>query len=264
LAQSPAVQALEGSAKHMRSAGEAADSGDVAGAAKAAQDAKALLEGVQQQLARAAAGAEQRQLAQERKSLLDQLSILRDGQRSLLDHTEKLAQQVSPDGSFTSPVRDAAASVSVQQGELAQSASGMARRLESISTFEYVLGRAASDMELAARQLAERGPVSAATRAQQAAVVRLSQVLDALAEDAAPRPGTGNQSSETASEQESTPKYQLAELKVLRAWQLEINRRTGEIDAARKSVDEQAELEELAIEQQRLAEMVDRLLKTPK
>jgi hypothetical protein len=109
---------------------------------------------------------------------------------------------------------------------------------------------------------------------QQQALAQLQQMLDAAAP---PQDGPPNDSERgddqnprsdsdgpTNGSRESSP-YLLAELQLLHAWQVDLNRRTEELAGGQfpkdRPVDPRSEARaELAVEQLRLAEIVEKLL----
>ena len=132
-------------------------------------------------------------------------------------------------------------------------------------TFKLALRGAVSEM-LRATVFLDRGETGeGAQQAEQHAAARLEQMLAALKPDS---PGSPDGPPKPGDQQQPPPGEQslrgLAELKLLHLMQQEINRRTSDLESRRRqgkplSVDQERELNQLADEQGRLAEMVLKL-----
>lgn len=265
LTEVESARRLAEAAAQMKSAGESAMRDDSAASAKAAREAARLLDVVQEQLARAESAAQQEQVASQKRYLVQALESLRTAQQTLLTRTQDLATQADGEGQLPVTAGPDASQLSAQQMDLAHEVSDVARRIDSVATFTYALERVANLMDRAANRLANRMAGQDTTDAQRSAIQRLQRLSDALADPTGAKSdptAQPNQSAET--DQSGPPSHLLAELKVLRGWQLDINRRTEELANVREqqkqlSTDRQRELGELAREQEKIAELIERL-----
>ncbi|MCA9220177.1 MAG: hypothetical protein KDA71_07595, partial [Planctomycetales bacterium] len=157
-----------------------------------------------------------------------------------------------------------------EQRTLAAEVRGLADELASAEAFSVGLQGAEREMLRAASRL-DRGETNETTqRYQQSALARLKQVQEALGDGAAPRDADNNpQQGESQQPGNNAPPADtvraLSELKLIKLMQLEINRRTTELERLRNRTgeldDEQLrELRDLADEQGQLAELLDRLV----
>jgi hypothetical protein len=135
--------------------------------------------------------------------------------------------------------------------------------------FVFALEGARAEMVRAADMLARGQTGQPPQQAAAAAATRLQQLLSALEPDTAtppPDPPPDGQTPPTPPAGQQDPFRSLAALKLLQLLQVEISRRTAELEKGRAGggelTDEQKEqLEALAAEQGRLADMVLNLIR---
>jgi hypothetical protein len=159
-----------------------------------------------------------------------------------------------------------------QQALLRDETERMARSPETAGTFRLGLSAAAKEMGQAAGFLQDQQTGAATQQAEQAALARLALLIAAFEpesnDNAAPDKGGGGASKGGNSKAPgpSAGITLLAEIKFLKLWQEDLNRRTQqvELDAASKPADElRRRYAALAEEQDRLAEATMRFVKRP-
>ncbi len=156
-------------------------------------------------------------------------------------------------------VRDLA----TQQRSLATETGALGDKVREAAAFALGFREATQDMERAARQL-DLAETGGAAQPQQRALTRLLQLREALKPDAAgeQKPPDGDPPVQPPSNQPSANAIQrLAELKLLKSLQQELNRRTGELETLRVeqgslTADQVRELVDLAQQQGRLADLL--------
>lgn len=263
-----AAAAIAQAAAAMASGARAAAGGDVPGAARGAGEAEQALAQARRELA-ARLFAAQAELARAQLSRLeDALKQLYDQQQAALEETRRLEALRQQQGRLT---RNQAISLSdlVRLEELLQNDTRrLAEGLAGPGAFHLALLQAADFLGLAIELLAAQQTGPQTQQWQQRALERFGMVLAALAPDEA-QPPEGQ--SNTAGAEPGTPGGEpgaagrLAELKLLRLLQQEINLRTLQLDAAvaqrggTPSDDQRREYEHLSLAQAQLAELVMQL-----
>lgn len=265
--QSPRASALvDRAAASGLAAARSSAAGQQAEAQQQAGDARQKLEEAQAALANAVADLEERLANEQLADAGQAIAGLAARQKNVLLETERLQTTRDRDGQLPATQQGALKNAASEQRLLADETDGLRPRL-SAPAFAFALETAAAHMRRAT-SLLERGKTSAPTQdAAKSALSRLQQVLEVLRED---RPKTEDQSSPPAGQpgaNSSKLAQRTGELKLLKFLQEEINRRTSEIESrlaggAKLSDDEQLELESLAGEQGRLADMILGLIET--
>jgi hypothetical protein len=258
--QQPAASVGRAAAQLEQSA-EAAARDDGGRAIDQAHQAERSLEEARQQLGDERRNAEQ-ELAQEQLTRLSQLiRELQQRQQSVQQTTLEYEQLRLQPEQWS---RAQSISVGRLAGEQRLLATGTTALIEQVAGSQVLalgLQGAARPMDRAAQGL-ECGETGSATQqAQQLALTRLGQLLQALqqepgAED--PPPGDGDQGNQPSL---AEALQRLAELKLLRLMQQDVNQQTAELETLRQSTgqlnDEQRQrLDELSAEQGRLAELM--------
>lgn len=255
----------------MGDSGASAEKGEAARAADLAEEAKRDLEEAQKELAQKRQQAEA-DLAQEQMARMeDAIASMITRQQELIEETQQYQARVA--GGERNLTRAEAAGVrelSRQQLDLAEESAELAKTLAGAEVFQFVLDGIKRDMQTAGELLTRRETGAQTVAAQTAALERLEQLLAALKKDPPPdqpqepkkeggEGGPGGGGNQQAAIQ------RLAELKLLKSIQEQINRRTAALEEARKqnpdlSPDQQREYAALSEEQGRLAGIVANML----
>ncbi len=147
----------------------------------------------------------------------------------------------------------------------------LAKTLSGAEVFQFVLELGSGDMTRAAERLDRRDVGDETLRAENSALDRIVQLKDALQPDnASPKeesPQEGGGEGQGEGQQQPQKSRSVAELKLLKAIQEQINNRTSVlVDAHRKSAsvtsDQEAEYQALSREQGRLADLVTNMMQT--
>ncbi len=264
-----ASAAVEQAAEAMADGARAAAGGDGPGAARGAQQAEQALAQARQELAARRLRA-QAELAREQLSRLeDALGQLRDQQHRALEETRRLEALRQQQGRLT---RSQAMSLSdlVRLEELLQSDTRrLAQGLAGSGVFHLALSEAGDFLGRAIGLLAGQQTGPETQQWEGRALERFEMVLAALEpEEREPPDGQSNSSGADPGSPGGQPGavQRLAELKLLRLLQEEINWRTRELDAevaqrgGEPSDDQQREYERLSLEQAHLADLVIELM----
>ncbi len=225
------------------------------------------LEKAQQEVAEARREAEAQLAMEQLSKIADTLASLHTRQQNLKDETIRLEQSRAEKVTWTRPqlasLRDAAET----QQNVRQDTDTAREVLTAAPVFALTLTRAMSNMERAADLLNQRQADSETQSAQQAAINRLAQLLDSLKNE----PGGSDEQSEQGGGggqgQQGQPRDgipPIAQLKMLKSLQIEINGRTQELAETRDrekrlSPAQEKELQSLSEEQGTLADLVRRL-----
>lgn len=262
-AQKASESASQAAGKQQQ-ASQAGEQGDTPKALEEMQQAEERLADAQKELSEAQKQAQQ-DLANEQMARLEQLIAgLIQRQKTVvaeivrLDGLRRMQNEKLTDAQLAS-----LQTLATQERDLAAETSGFATTLSLADAFVLALRGATREILRAAGVLERRDVGVASQEAAQNAVTRLEQLLIALRPDK--QPDNGNKSSQ-GNGGDDKPENQasihsLAELKLMRLMQGEINRRTAELESKRKprsplTDDERQELEQLAEEQGRLADLI--------
>lgn len=270
----PARQASESLGKagqDLAGSGQAAAAGDGAAAERQAKSAVAAMlqarEALRRQIQQAQADLVREQLAR----LETELAALVKRQRNLLDNTRQVEAAREPKTGQLSPARRSSLrELAEEQRLLAGAVEQSSLAFESGETFQLALDGARQQMQRAHRGLVRGQSDASVQTAQQQAIARLEQLL-AAAQLQANEPAADQPERNPEQEQANNgpPRVRsLGELQLLEQLQLEINRRTAEIEAARAkagefTAEQLVELDELSAEQGKLAEIVIQLVTEP-
>ncbi len=221
----------------------------------------------QQQLAKAQQQAAQRrqevetQVAQQVLNRLNQMiGGFQESERNILQQTIKLSQAAEIVSPQVEPVER-------KQRDLEAEIAGMADELAVKPVFELSLRGAAGDMRAAADRLAEADVSRPTQQLETAAIQRLKHIADVLKanqqdqqDQPAQPPGNGG----GGGAQKPPSPVDVAELKMLRLMQLDLNARTSDFAAefSQNPTPTAAETaNRLATEQNRLRELVEELMR---
>jgi hypothetical protein len=252
-----------------RAASQAA-AGDNAGEAQTqAKDAHRLLEEAQGQLEQAVAEAEQ-QLAQEQLARIEQsISGILARQKNVIAETQRI-DALQKEQTLDAAQQAALRSVAAEERLLADEADQLRPRLDAAPAFAFALEGIIDRLRQAAAGLQRGETGDTVQQLEQAALARLEQMLSALKPDE----NAGGDNMPPPDQEQNPPMPQppagdlagaMAELKLLKLLQEEINRRTSELEDSRAktgqlTLAEEEELAALAREQGRLADMVYNLI----
>jgi len=265
-AEDAAKKAAQGGSQAGK-AGQTGESGDGAGAGKHAAAAEKDLEDAQQQLAQRRQQAEI-DLAQEEVAKLETaLKSLHERQQQVIADTVRLAKLKDEQQRLTRSQAESVQELAHGQEMLRDETRSLSEKLSAAEVFTLALSGAAADMQRAVEMLDRREIGPPAQQAENEALERLAQILTALEPDeaAGSEPAgndPGNGGSGQGAGQDSI--HNLAELKLLKLMQLDVNARTKHLDeklSAKKQLtaDEQKEYVELAKRQGRLADILRKL-----
>jgi hypothetical protein len=231
------------------------------------------LQKAQREVAEARREAEAQLAMEQLARIADTLASLHTRQKALKDESVRLEQERQAKGNWTRPQLASLRSATESQ-QVVRSDTDKAREvLTAAPVFALTLSRAISNMDRAVEFLTERRADAPTQDAQQAAADRFAQLLDALKNDpnqqgegeSGENAGGGGGGGGQGPPRDGIPP--IAQLKMLRSLQIEINERTQELDALRlqqKSLSpaQQKELESLSTEQGTLADLVRNLMQS--
>jgi hypothetical protein len=263
-----AAQSLVGAAASLDQAAAAAAQADAAQALTAAREADPLLEQAERQLEETRRTAEQELLHEQLERLEQGIAGLAGRQQAALNTTVELEalRQQQKDG-WTRAQLSSLGTLAREQRAVGTESASLAEKLAAAPAFALGLRGALREMDRAARGLERQDTGPATQQAEHGALVRLQQMQDALKRDA-PAPPDGQKPQNPPDQGNQPPPSdatgRLAELKLLKLMQQEVNRRTGELEAMRLRAgtlteDQLVALGQLAEEQGRLAELIGEL-----
>ncbi len=255
---------LEEASSQLDAAGDASEQGEGESALEQAQKAESKLEEAERELEKEKRKAQQDLLDEQMDRLEQQIAGLVARQQSVIDTTLELdGLRVQQNGRLTRGQLASVGDVARQQRSLATDCAAMAERIAKAKSFVLALQGAMREMDRAAGGL-DRGDTGESTQQSElAAHARLRQLQEALKRDdsqSGQPPGSKNPGGDGPRAPPPDAVQRLAELKLLKLMQLEINRRTIELEKIRRRkgmlTEEQVEvLRDLSVEQGRLADL---------
>ncbi|OYV88574.1 MAG: hypothetical protein B7Z73_08290 [Planctomycetia bacterium 21-64-5] len=264
-------QATQGGANMERAAEQAdqgqVDQGQAGAAAEAAAEAERDLERAQQELAKRLAQAEADLAEEQMARLEDYLKPLAEAQRKLLEETRHYAEVEQSQGELTRAQAISVGDLGKQQHEMSQEAAALAAKMAATPVFRLALEQAGRQMQRAAMLLDGQQTGQPTQQAEQRAIDLLTHAVEALKPAAG---GPQEQESESQPGEQNAnaadPSQMLAELKLLKWMQDDVNQRTEALDkahhgAAELPPDAQREYEELSEQQGVIAELTLKLAK---
>jgi hypothetical protein len=260
--------ASQRAADRMSRAEEDLDAGAPDQAAAEQQDAVEDLEQAQRELAKVQREAEEQLALELLERMADKLASMIARQQRVIDETQRLDKARASRGNWSRAMLKSLGELERDQRQLQAETDGFVDSLKSAEVFALALRGAARQMEIAAARIAERKTdaetVAAETRARQ----RFVDLVESLKPEPGSRPAqeqAGESQGEQSSGQAAETVPQLAQLKLLKALQEDIVRRTEELDGmsrtGRLTPEQQAELSALAEEQGGLADMARSLMR---
>lgn len=263
-ADSAARSAQQASSK-LGSACKACEQGDAAGAAEKARAAEKDLDEAQEQLAQARREAESDLAREQMEQLEDTLRGMIELEQRLLDDTIRLDGLRSDEGSFGPDQSASLRDIARAQLAVQEEATRLASNMGSDPVFQLALGGAAESMGIAGDQLSQGATGPGVQSRQRDAITRLSKLRQALQpdlDDDGKLNGKGNSGGGGGGGgQGGCKRRDIAELKLIKLLQEELNRRTLLVheslapDTVPNS-HQQDELLRIAEEQGRLADIV--------
>lgn len=264
-----ASQAAAQAGEAQQAAGQAAESGDGQQSLEHLRQAEKLLEEAEQQVAAARRQAQQDLDREQMVRLQQQIQGIVGRQQSVYEATIGMETLRLEQGEITREQLATVGNLAEQQRQIAADSGGLAEQLADSEAFSLSLRGATREMLRAAKSLDRHEAGEPAQQAQRIALLRLKQLYEALRQDSP----AGNPPDQQNPPQEQPPQnaplgdaiQTLAELKLLKSMQEEINRRTKELESSRGSggslTDEQvSELNDLTAEQGTLAELLLNLI----
>lgn len=237
-------------------------------AAPSLQQAEQDLQRAQQQLAQRIEQLEQEQAQRVLDRLANQMDGFIETQTEVLDGTVRVDQETQA-GIEPQESRDQIERLADEQEQLREAVEEARRMVAEREVFELALRGAVTDMDDARRLLTDQRVGRQTQQREYSALSRLKHVADALKLNP-PEPNEQNQQNQggqggQGGQPQGPSPVDVAELKMLRLMQLELNARTRDLeaDAVEGLVEGDAASDEagrLSSEQERLAELVRELM----
>jgi hypothetical protein len=261
--------------ENMNRAQERAERGETQAAAEAAEEAERDLDRAQEELAKRLAQAEADLAEEQMARLEDHLKALASSQQSLLDDTRHYADLEQSQGGLSRAQAISVGDVSKQQRELEQETSVLAAKLAGNPVYRAAFEQAAQRMRQAAELLGQHQVGEPTQQSQERAFDLLTHALEALkpaakGETPEAQPQEQGDAGEQGGQQNANgadAARTLAELKLLKWMQDDVNQRTKALDdkygeEADPSPDAKREYEELSREQAVIASLTLKLAKS--
>lgn len=252
-------------ASRLGQAGQAGEKGDAGQAGEQAEAAEKDLEEAQVELAKRRQQAEA-DLANEQLSRIeDTVKSLHERQGKLIDETRRLEGLREAKGYLTRGEAASLQDLVRQQRALQQEAHLLAEKIAGAETFHLALNNAGEDMLRAANRLSQRDTGVGTQRIQRDAQDRIAQMLAALKSDSKKggKPGSdGNGQGGGQGGQQGGGIRSIAEVKLLKLMQEDLNLRLKTLGDAPAESDREAHIEQLtrlSVEQGQLADLALKL-----
>jgi len=257
----------------MSKAQQQMDADEAEGAQQEQEEALKNLDDAEQELAQAREEAEE-QLAQEQFAKMgDLIKSLAERQVRMVEDTVGYDAKKSEAGSLTAAQRAGVRSLAMVEDGLKQETDELAERMgDGVPVFSLILKKASDSMNKATSNLQKLDTGTPTQKAEKSAAQRLQQLVDSLQPDK-PKEGENQQQQQQqqggeqqGGQQEGDGIPTVAQLKMLKRLQSEINERTTELDGIARdggklSDDQKTELDSLKLEQGRLADLLRDLSK---
>ena len=250
-----AASKLADASSQMGQAGQSSDNGQGQQGGAQAEQAEKDLEEAQQQLARARRQAEA-DLAEEKLARMqDQLEAVVGRQQGVIDETRRLEMIRQEQDRLTRGQKTSVSQLSEQQNMLSNETRQMAEKLAAAAVFRRALDGAAERMQNASERLSQRDTGEQTQRTEKQALDRLSLIIKSLQPDKQDeKSGNGGGSGGDTQQQGNAKIRSLAELKLVKLLQEDLNLRTEENRLAIiERTDRGDSLDGLLIERQQLS-----------
>ncbi len=270
-----AVPPARQGAEKMGQAGESAARGEGRTAAGRAEEARKAIEDARRQLDANRRRAETELSTEQLARLQDALQGIHRRQEKALAETRRL-DAAQKEQNALSPEREAALVELAREERLLEAeATGLLRELAGAEVFRLVVESAGSEMAVAAGLLDRRQTGPPTQQAEETALGRLARMLEALKPEPAEKEPDANQGGQPGQPgQQGPPGPQgqpggirdVAQLKLLKLMQEEVNRRTQAIERVLAGADKGSEparrqLDQLTLEQGCLADLLLTLIR---
>jgi hypothetical protein len=257
-----AGRSTSSAAGKMQQAAGAGQEGDAAGAEQQAEKSEKDLEEAQQQLAERRRQAEEDLAREQMAKLEDSLKSLHERQKKLIHETERLENLRATEGRFTRAQLSTVGDLARQQKSLEGETSLLAEKLSLSEVIHMALEGAAKQMTKAAELLGHRETGSSTQGSQEAARLRLAQLMTAFENKSKPKSG-GQAGAGSGGGKGARPdgSQVLTQLKLLKLLQEDLNDRYRALAAPEDGAAQ--ELAEMAAEQGKLADVAARLSQPP-
>lgn len=256
---------IEEASSQLDSAGEACEQGESKSALEEAQKAESTLEEAERELDKERRKAQQDLLDEQMARLEQQIGGLVARQQAIIDATLELdGLRAQQDGRLTRGQLASVGDLARQQRSLVADCAALAERIAKAKSFVLGLQGAMRAMDRAADGLDRADTGESTQQSERAAHTRLRQLQEALKRDNSQTdqpPSSKNPGGDGPKPPPPADAVQrLAELKLLKLMQMEINRRTMELEEIRRREgtlsEEQLDiLKDLSAEQGRLADL---------
>jgi hypothetical protein len=270
---SQAAQAGQKAAGQMGQAQQKMDADDADAAQQNQEEALKNLDEAEQELAQARQEAEE-QLAQEQfAKMSDLIKSLAERQSKMVEETVGYDKKKSDTGSLSLPQKAGVRNLGLIEDGLKQETVELAQRMDDgVPVFSLILKKAADSMGKASDSLQQLETGKPTQASERSAAERLQQLIDSLQPDK-PKDGEQQQQQQKEGEEQQQGGQQegdgiptVAQLKMLKRLQTEINNRTGDYDKIVKggqklTLEQKNDLESLKTEQGRLADLLRDLSK---
>ena len=266
---SQAAQAGQKAAGQMGQAQQKMDADDADAAQQNQEEALKNLDEAEQELAQARQEAEE-QLAQEQfAKMSDLIKSLAERQSKMVEETVGYDKKKTDTGSLSLPQKAGVRNLGLIEDGLKQETVELAQRMDDgVPVFSLILKKAADSMGKASDSLQQLETGKPTQVSEKSAAERLQQLIDSLQPD---KPKDGEQQQQQQQQggeqqQEGDGIPPVAQLKMLKRLQTEINNRTGEYDkmvngGQKLTLEQKTDLESLKTEQGRLADLLRDLSK---
>lgn len=243
-----AAKNVEAAAEKTQQAGEAAGQGDAASSAQQDNAAADHIAEAREQLARARQEAEAAQLNSLLARLPEQITELLESQKDLLQKTSQSAETQASVSKLTRVEKAQIVKLSRQQLSLIAQAQPIREGLAQVEILQYVLVGCLDKMQLAAERLGQFYVGTQTQSLQQDVIRQLEMVLSSLQRDNDERDndakGGGGGEGQGSGAEEQSSERSLAEIRLLKLLQLDLNRRSESIQGKlQKAIDEGQDLQ---------------------
>jgi len=239
--------------------------GNGAAAAEQAEAAQRDLEEARQQLAQQRRQSEIDLAEEQLARMEDAVASMHERQQKIMGETVHYQQRQAERGQLTRAEAASVRGLAQQQLAIRDESQELAKTLAGAEIFQFVLEVAGREMGRAGDRLDRRDLGNETLQAEANALARIEQLREAMLESAGEEPAEEPQKEggggEGGGEQPETKSHSVAELKLLKSIQEQINSRTLSLaEAARQpaglSEEQQREIMTLSQEQGRLADLV--------
>ncbi len=252
--------------ERLGAAGQQGEQGAGSAAAEEAQAAEEDLAQAAQQLAQRRRQAEMDLALQQFAKFEDSLRSLGDRQRGVIAETERLDQARQAAGTLSRGQAQSVRALAREQEALESETTDLAEKIKAAAVFDQALRKASRHMERATKLLDERDTGSTTQSAEQEAARRLAMLIESLkpekpeplAEEQAQQQG-GATGAPAQGPSDGIP--EVAQLKMLKLLQEDLNRRTRALDelvnhGSEMSAAQREEYAALGEEQGELADLL--------